>query len=88
VWIGKWERVRNDNGEGLQILLCILLRYPTPYLLHIQSNGGADFCAGDSDDELYDPLMDDNESNAISELLAYLENVCPFRFMVIPLSML
>jgi hypothetical protein len=29
----------------------------------------------DSDDELYEPLMDDNESNAISELLAYLENV-------------
>lgn len=29
----------------------------------------------DSDDEFYDPLMDDNESNAISELLGYLENV-------------
>jgi hypothetical protein len=31
----------------------------------------------DSDDELYEPLMDDNESNAISELLVYLENVPP-----------
>lgn len=29
----------------------------------------------DSDDELYEPLMDDNESNAISDLLVYLENV-------------
>jgi vacuolar protein 8 len=36
---------------------------------------------GDSDDELYEPLMDDNESNAISDLLAYLENV-PTRFEV------
>jgi hypothetical protein len=33
----------------------------------------------DSDDELYEPLMDDNESNAISDLLLYLENV-PSQF--------
>jgi hypothetical protein len=32
--------------------------------------------ADDSDDELYEPLMDDNESSAISDLLVYLENVC------------
>jgi len=29
----------------------------------------------DSDDEFYEPLMDDNESSAISDLLVYLENV-------------
>ncbi len=27
------------------------------------------------DDELYEPLMDDNESSAITDLLGYLENV-------------
>ena len=31
--------------------------------------------AEDSDDELYEPLMDDNETTAISDLLVYLENV-------------
>lgn len=31
----------------------------------------------DTDDELYEQLMDDNESNAISDLLVYLENVPP-----------
>lgn len=34
------------------------------------------YVVDDSDDELYEPLMDDNETNAISELLVYLENVC------------
>jgi hypothetical protein len=47
---------------------------PIPALLYLADHG---LFADDTDDELYEPLMDDNESNAISDLLVYLENVPP-----------
>ena len=40
-------------------------------------SGGLIKWVDDTDDELYEQLMDDNESNAISDLLVYLENVPP-----------
>jgi len=47
---------------------------PSLFLRYVDEST-ADYSPDDSDDELYEPLMDDNESNAISDLLVYLENV-------------
>ena len=71
---GESERVCfKRNMSAIYRYCCGWCRNASPIFLFLPVPDSV--ILDDSDDELYEPLMDDNESNAISELLVYLENV-------------